>query len=48
MAINISNVNEELCVLASMNDTIKGTDIFCEVEKFTNFRNGHILDLKSK
>ncbi|KFM70789.1 General transcription factor II-I repeat domain-containing protein 2A, partial [Stegodyphus mimosarum] len=47
-SINSSNVNEELCVLASMNDTTKGTDIFHQVQEFTNFKNGQVLDLKSK
>ncbi|KFM58827.1 Zinc finger MYM-type protein 6, partial [Stegodyphus mimosarum] len=47
-SINSSNVNEELCVLASMNDTTKGTDIFRQVQEFTNFKNGQVLDLKSK
>ncbi|CAK9796553.1 hypothetical protein ANTPLA_LOCUS873 [Anthophora plagiata] len=47
-SINSSNVNEDLCVLASMNDTIEGTDIFRQVQEFTNFKNGQVLDLKSK
>ncbi|XP_035220449.1 protein ZBED8-like [Stegodyphus dumicola] len=47
-SINSSNVNEELCVLASVNDTTKGTDIFRQVQEFTNFKNGQVLDLKSK
>ncbi|XP_035225402.1 uncharacterized protein LOC118197940 [Stegodyphus dumicola] len=47
-SINSSNVNEELCVLASMNETTKGNDIFHQVQEFTNFKNGQVLDLKSK
>ncbi|KFM62917.1 General transcription factor II-I repeat domain-containing protein 2A, partial [Stegodyphus mimosarum] len=47
-SINSSNVNEELCVLASVNDTTKGTDIFPQVQDFGNFKNGQVLDLKSK
>lgn len=41
-SINSSKVN------ASMNDTTKGTDIVRQVQEFTNFKNGQVLDLKSK
>lgn len=45
---NSSKVIEEHCILASVNDASKVIDIFRQIEEFTIFKNGQILDLKSK
>ncbi|XP_035205426.1 zinc finger BED domain-containing protein 5-like [Stegodyphus dumicola] len=37
-SINSSNVNEELCVLASMNETTKALIFFVKVQEFTNLK----------
>ncbi|XP_055386148.1 general transcription factor II-I repeat domain-containing protein 2B-like [Condylostylus longicornis] len=47
-SINCTKVQEELCVLTSMDGTTKGSDILIKVEEFTQFGNEKFLDLKKK
>lgn len=43
-SINSSKVKEEFCILPSMSDVTKGSDILHQIQEFTNFKNGQVLD----
>jgi len=47
-SINSFKVQEELCILASMEGTTKGSDILSKVQDFTKFGKEKFLDLKKK